>query len=223
MSAETHRRPAHHRLYGRSKGKALTDYQAELMERVYPGMEPGEDPSEGHAEAWLEIGFGAAHHLLHMAKAHPNALLIGAEPFLNGVAKAVAGAHEDGLDNLRLYHGDVRDLLARLPDASLTRIFVLFPDPWPKARHRKRRLIQEDTIAEFARVLKPGGVWRFASDITDYVDWTLTRVARSPQFSWEPDKAGDFLDGPPNWPGTNYEAKAVREGRTPHFFDFVRS
>ena len=215
--------PAHHRLYGRAKGKALTAHQAELMERVYPGMEVHlDDPLEGRDRVWMEIGFGAAHHLLDRARENPDVLLLGAEPFVNGVAKAVARAHEEGIENLRLWKHDARDVLSRLPDASLERLFVLYPDPWPKARHNKRRLIQDDTIAEFARVLAPGGTWRFVSDITDYVDWTLVRVARSPHFVWDPQSSEDFLNRPEDWTITHFEKKALREGRTPHYFDFMR-
>ena len=193
------------------------------METVYPGMEPDPaDPTEGRARVWMEVGFGAAHHLLERAAENPDVLVIGAEPFLNGVAKAVARAHEMGLDNLRLYHGDARDVWARMGDGALERLFVLYPDPWPKARHNKRRLIQEDTIAEFARLVRPGGTWRFVSDITDYVDWTLTRVARSASWRWEPSRAADFLDRPADWTVTHFERKALREGRVPHYVDFVR-
>jgi tRNA (guanine-N7-)-methyltransferase len=214
--------PAHHRLYGRAKGKPLTAYQAGLMETVLPQFAISENPTEGHARVYLEIGFGAAEHVLHLARTHPDTLILGAEPFLNGVAKACAAIDAEGITNLRLHGSDVRDILSRLPDASLDRLYILFPDPWPKSRHRKRRLIQEDTIAEFARLLKPGGEWHFASDITDYVDWVLTRTARSPDFTWHPTTAQDFLAYPTDWPGTKYEKKAVKEGRTPHFFVFTR-
>ena len=192
------------------------------MDTLYPRLRPADDPTEGRGEVWMEIGFGAAHHLLHQARSNPDALVIGAEPFLNGVAKAVASVHEEGLENLRLHMGDAREVLARVPDGGLTRLFVLFPDPWPKARHHKRRLVQDDTIAEFARVLAPGGEFRFASDILSYVDWVLVRMARNPDFSWEPERASDFLDRPADMVRSRYEAKAVREGRTPHYFSFTR-
>ena len=214
------RQPAHHRLYGRAKGKPLTEHQSGLMETEYPRMSVGDELPEG--PLWMEIGFGAAHHLLHLAETNPGVTVIGAEPFLNGVAKAVAGAVERDIGNLRLHHGDAREVLAKLPDASLDRLFVLFPDPWPKARHHKRRLIQEDTISEFARVVRPGGTWRFASDIISYVDWVLVRVDREPEFAWEPENAESFLRRPGDSVETHYMRKALREGRVPHWFDFKR-
>ena len=220
--------PAHHRLYGRAKGKALTAHQSALMDTHFPTLQVDlENPTEGRERVWLEIGFGAAHHLLHQARAHPDVLVLGAEPFINGVAKAVAQAHQHGVTNLRLHADDARQITANLADASLERLFVLYPDPWPKARHNKRRLIQDDTIREFARILKPGGTWRFVSDINDYVDWTLVRAARNPDFKWEPATASDFLTPPDEssgagWVETHFERKALREGRTPHYIDFVR-
>ena len=213
--------PAHHRLYGRAKGKALTAHQAALMENLYPkiAFDPQYIPK---GEVWLEIGFGAAHHLLEQARANPEVTILGAEPFVNGVAKALARMDSEGITNIRLYNGDAREVTSALPDGSVSRLFVLYPDPWPKARHRKRRLIQDDTIAEFARLLPPGAVWRFVSDITDYVDWVLTRVARSPHFTWNPTCSHDFLDRPTDWTVTHFERKALREGRIPHYFDFTR-
>ena len=213
--------PAHHRLYGRAKGKPLTAHQSALVDGLLPRLAFDAD-SVPEGEIWMEIGFGAAHHLIEQARANPDVTLIGAEPFLNGVAKALARIDADGLTNVRLHNGDAREIVSALPDGALSKLFVLYPDPWPKARHRKRRLIQEDTIAEFARVLAPGSVWRFASDITNYVDWVLTRVARSPDFAWEPTSARDFLDPPTDWTVTHFERKAIREGRIPHYFDFVR-
>ena len=222
------REPAHHRLYGRARGKALTAHQKRLMEDVLPRMRVDlGDPTEGHDKVWLEVGFGAAHHLLHQARSNPDVLVLGAEPFLNGVAKAVAGAHAEGLGNLRLHPGDARDILANLPDASLARAFVLYPDPWPKARHNKRRLVQEDFLAAMARVLRPGATLRFASDVKDYVDWVLARARRTPApgapaFHWHPTRAADFLDPPEGWVETTFERRAKREGRVPHYVDFVR-
>ena len=215
------RQPAHHRLYGRAKGKSLTVHQQGLVDELLPRLriDPASLPK---GELWMEIGFGAAHHLLHQARENPDVTLLGAEPFLNGVAKALAAIEAEGITNIRLHDGDAREVLSRLPDGALSRLFVLYPDPWPKARHRKRRLIQEDTIEEFARLLPSGAEWRFVSDITDYVDWVLTRVARSPHFRWEPAAAHDFLDPPPDWTVTHFERKAIREGRIPHYFTFTR-
>ena len=174
-------------------------------------------------ELWLEIGFGGAEHLLWQAEHHKDIHLIGAEPFLNGVAKAVRGAYDSNLENLSLHHGDVRDLLDALPDGSLSKIFVLFPDPWPKTRHHKRRLLRSKFIAELHRVLKPGGELRFASDIIHYVDWTLSRLKRHGGWDFAHVENSDWRTRGKDWPGTRYEAKAGREGRPCHYFKFTRT
>ncbi len=137
------------------------------------------------------------------------------------MAKMLVAVEEQGLDNVRLYDADARLLLAALPDASLDRIWMLYPDPWPKTRHRKRRLLNDDTAPHMARILKPGGELRFASDIPDYVDWTLRRVRRSaPALDWTAERADDWRTPFPGWPGTRYEAKAIREGRRPAYLTF---
>ena len=177
------------------------------------------------APLWLEIGYGMGSHVLHLARSHPDTNIIGAEPFLNGTAKVVRGAADEGLSNLRLFRGDVRNFLAEVPDASFGRIYILFPDPWPKARHNKRRLIRTAFIHELSRVMEQGGRLTFASDIPHYVDWALTRL-RSHQRNHP--GAGfamserDPKQPPDGWPGTKYEAKARREGRTPYWFEFTR-
>ena len=135
-------------------------------------------------EIWLEIGFGGGEHLLAQAHAHPDVGFIGCEPFINGVAKALAGVERHGLANVRLRADDARALIAAAPDAALSRIFILYPDPWPKRRHNKRRVISSETVAELARVAKPGATVRFATDIDDYAGWTLARFLASPYFRW---------------------------------------
>jgi len=172
-------------------------------------------------EVWLEIGFGGGEHLAAQAARRPDVLMIGAEPFLNGVASALRHIDEQGLGNVRLHDGDARDLLARLPAASLDRIFVLFPDPWPKARHHKRRLIQADIAAEFARLLKPGGRLRFASDWADYVDWSLERLTAAPGLAWTAERADDWRLAPADHVTTRYETKRLGDC-APVFLDFVR-
>lgn len=185
-------------------------------------MEPGDPLPDG--PLWLEIGYGMGHHVLHLARTQPDISIIGAEPFLNGTAKAVRGIVDEGLSNIRLFRGDVRELLAEFPDETLDRAYILFPDPWPKTRHNKRRLIRTAFIEELYRVIKPGGELIFASDIPHYVDWALTRFRSHARksgagFEWTetPPK-----DPPQGWPGTKYEAKARREGRTPYWFTFIR-
>ncbi|MEM7727951.1 MAG: tRNA (guanosine(46)-N7)-methyltransferase TrmB [Pseudomonadota bacterium] len=212
------------RTFGRAKGRTLTASQAALMEAHWPRLEIAPGDPLPPAPRWLEIGYGMGSHLLHLGRTHPDVSVIGAEPFLNGTAKAVSGVVDEELSNVRLYRGDVRELLSKMPEASLARVYILFPDPWPKARHNKRRLIRTAFIEELHRVVEPGGRLVFASDIPHYVDWALTRL-RSHQrrtgsgFDWT---GGDPRTPPEDWPGTKYEAKARREGRTPLWFDFVR-
>jgi tRNA (guanine-N7-)-methyltransferase len=217
-------------LYGRSRGKALRTHHAALIAESLPGLEIGDGPIADAAalfpfaprEIWLEIGFGGGEHLLAQAKAHPEIGFIGCEPFVNGMAKALAGIEEGRLDNIRLRAGDAGALIARLPAACLSRAFILYPDPWPKRRHNKRRLISEPMLGELARVARPGAELRFATDIDDYAGWALRRFIASPDFVWRAREADDWRLPWPHWPGTRYEAKARREGRKPAYLTFAR-
>jgi tRNA (guanine-N7-)-methyltransferase len=200
------------RSYGRIKARQLKTRQAVLIEAV---LAPGFD------EVWLEIGFGAGEHMAAQAQRHPQVLIMGAEPFLNGAASAVRHIDERGIDNIRILQGDGRELAAALPSACLSRIFILFPDPWPKSRHHKRRLIQPEVIAELARVLKPGGSLRFATDWADYADWTLQRFNRSPDFRWTAETASDWTTPPADHVTTRYEEKRLGDC-DPVFLDFER-
>lgn len=218
--------PDKFRTFGRAKGRPLSPAQSEVMERIYPrvAINPSK-PLAGinrDAPIWFEIGFGGAEHLIWQAKANPDATLIGAEPFLNGIAKAVSAVDADDITNIRLHHGDARDVLDGLPDGSLDKVLVLFPDPWPKSKHHKRRLITPAFLDHVYRVLKPGGEFRFGSDIIHYVDWTLTRVDAHGGFSWHPSSVTDWRERGEDWPETRYLAKALREGRAGHFFRFIR-
>lgn len=219
------------RLWGRAQGRPLSTYQSSLVDGLLPMVKLPADPKQlkilidVDRPVNLEIGFGGAEHLIHKAGSDREALYIGVEPFLNGVAKALVGIDKSNLENVRLHHGDVRDVLDRLPDDCLDNAYILFPDPWPKPRHFKRRLIQQELINGLHRVLKPGGHLYFASDITSYVDWALIRILRyrDPHgrgFDWPAKNAKDWMQAYPDWPGTRYEAKAFREGRTPHYFTF---
>jgi tRNA (guanine-N7-)-methyltransferase len=174
------------------------------------------------AETWLEIGFGGGEHMAAQAERRPDVLILGAEPFQNGVASALRHLDERALKNVRIEDGDVRALMARLPDASITRIFILFPDPWPKARHHKRRLVQPETLGEFARILKPGGRLRFASDWADYVDWTVIRFAAHPAFRWTAERADDWRRPPADHVTTRYEEKRLGDC-APVFLDYERT
>jgi tRNA (guanine-N7-)-methyltransferase len=171
----------------------------------------------------LEIGFGGGEHLIVQATRDPDAGFIGVEPFLNGMAKAVTAIAERDMHNVRLFSGDAALLLDWLPDASLDEIDLLYPDPWPKKRHWKRRFVSPQNLKRIARVLKPDGVFRFASDIPSYVEWTLMHTARDPHLAWTAEHATDWTTPYPQWPGTRYEAKALREGRMPTYLEFRRS
>ncbi|MCR5874003.1 tRNA (guanosine(46)-N7)-methyltransferase TrmB [Phenylobacterium sp. J426] len=215
------------RSYGRIKSRVIKPRQAALMDTLLPSIRPPEgsftpaDLMPGAAEAWLEIGFGGGEHMAAQAARRPEVLIIGAEPFQNGVASALRHIDEQGLKNVRVHDGDVRELIARLPEASLDRVFILFPDPWPKARHNKRRLVQPDTVAELARVLKPGAKLRFASDWADYVDWSLERILADGRFQWAAGRADDWRIPPADHVTTRYEEKKLGDC-APVFLDFVR-
>jgi tRNA (guanine-N7-)-methyltransferase len=173
-------------------------------------------------EVWLEIGFGGGEHLATQAERRPDVLALGAEPFLNGVASALRHIEAAALTNVRLHAGDARDLLAALPNACLDRVFILFPDPWPKLRHHKRRLIQPDVVAELVRVLKPFGRVRFATDWANYADWTLERLTGAPTLVWTAQRADDWRLAPNDHAPTRYEAKKLGD-IAPVYLEFERA
>jgi tRNA (guanine-N7-)-methyltransferase len=219
------------RSYGRIKSRTIKPRQADLLARRQADLmlpDPEASPIDpnvlapGAAEVWLEIGFGGGEHMAEQAQRRPDVLVLGAEPFLNGVASAVRHVDERGLTNVRLLQGDARALLAALPAAGLDRVFILFPDPWPKTRHHKRRLIQAEVVAELARALKPGGRLRFATDWADYADWALRRFLASPYFSWTAERADDWRTPPADHVTTRYEEKRLGDCE-PTFLDFDRS
>ncbi|THD60724.1 tRNA (guanosine(46)-N7)-methyltransferase TrmB [Phenylobacterium sp.] len=222
--------PAHPplRSYGRLKTRTIKPRQAALMETLLPALRPPPgafDPravKPDAAEVWLEVGFGGGEHMAGQAARRPDVLILGAEPFQNGVASALRHIDEAGLSNVLVHDGDARELMGRLPDASLDRVFILFPDPWPKARHNKRRIVQAETAAEWARLLKPGGRLRFASDWADYVDWSLLRLAADPAFRWTAARADDWRVPPADHLTTRYEEKRLGDC-APVFLDFVRT
>ena len=218
--------------YGRRKGHPLRATQAGLFDTLLPRLAVHVDlPAQADLAALfphrpqeirLEIGFGGAEHLVAQAQRHPDVGFIGCEPFVNGMAKALAAIDTLKLDNIRLHHGDATELLAWLPSASLHRIDLLYPDPWPKRRHWKRRFVQDASVATLARVLRCGAELRFASDWPDYVAWTLERMLRSPAFAWTAVRADDWRMPWADFVRTRYEAKAVREGRVPCYLTFRR-
>jgi tRNA (guanine-N7-)-methyltransferase len=218
------------RHFGRRKGWKLRPHQAGLIAGLLPQLalhlQAGKPPEAyfdpALPEVWLEIGFGGGEHLAAQAARHPGVGLIGAEPFVAGMAKLLSKISDAGLRNVRLYTEDARDILKALPDASLARVFILFPDPWPKLRHHKRRLIQMEFLDALARVLKPGGELRFASDDAGYVSWALERFCAHPAFRWMAESAEDWRNRPEDWVPTRYEAKALEAGRVPAYLRLTR-
>lgn len=225
----TDSRPERHRrkLYGRRKGPGLSAQKQLLLGTLFPELElklaQGADPKIYFNQAedvWLEVGFGAGEHLLWQAEHHPHVGMMGAEPYISGIAKLLSKIAQSKARNIRLYAGDARDIIEALPDGSLGRVFVLFPDPWPKKRHHKRRFVQMEMLDELARVMKPGAQLRFASDDAPYFEWTLERICAHPAFEWQAESKGDWLTRPEDWPKTRYEAKALH-GR-PAYLKAVR-
>ena len=220
-------------LWGRPHGPKLRPGQRRLLSESLPAMALRLPPPGGEVDAlpffgsaygdlWLEIGFGGGEHLAALAQANSNVALIGVEPFLTGVARLLATIAARGLTNVRILVDDARLLLAALPAASLGRAFVLFPDPWPKLRHRKRRIVNAATVAELARTLRSGAELRLATDDPDYARAILEVVTRNGRFRWTARQSSDWLTRPPDWPPTRYEQKAVAAGRRPVFLSFQR-
>jgi tRNA (guanine-N7-)-methyltransferase len=217
------------RLYGRSSGKTLRAGQQRLLAEALPLFSIAPDAlaaGRGFAaplrEVWLEIGFGAGEHLIEQAKANSDVGVIGCEPFLNGVVAALAGIKREQLTNVRLRRGDAQSLIEAAPDAFFSRVFMLYPDPWPKRRHNKRRVVADGMIEALARVMGRGAELRFATDIDDYAGWTLTRFLPSPHFRWAATRSDDWRRPWPEWRPTRYEAKARTEGRGSVYLTFVR-
>ena len=218
--------------FGRRKGHKLRKRQAELVETLLPrlAIDIGRPAPTALRELFavpvgdidLEIGFGGGENLVAQAAARPHRGFIGVEPFVNGMAKALAAIETAGLRNIRLHFDDAANLIAWLPDASLARIDLIHPDPWPKRRHWKRRFVQDATIGQFARILQRDGDVRFVTDIADYAAWTLQHFIRSADFAWTAERADDWRHAWPDFAGTRYHAKAARAQRPPCFLIFRR-
>lgn len=232
MTDQQHPRRATEAFYGRRKGKPLRDQQAERISHLLPSLKIDlETPPPARfsdlfevpvERVRLEIGFGGGEHLIHRATEQPTVGFIGVEPFVNSMAKLLASVEERGLNNVRLYDDDATQLLDWMPDACVDQIDLLYPDPWPKRKHWKRRFVSSVNLDRFHRVLKPGGHFCFASDIDTYVNWTLLHCRDHGGFAWTAEKASDWLDPFPTWPSTRYEAKAKREGRSSAYLTFKR-
>jgi tRNA (guanine-N7-)-methyltransferase len=234
LSKEQHdgqRRPRPGAFFGRRKGHKLRPRQAALFDSLLPklALDLASDPSAALHKLFpdvddirLEIGFGGGEHMAAEAERNPRIGFIGSEPFVNGMAKVLVLIEERGLSNIRLHHGDASELIAWLPQRSLARVDLIYPDPWPKRRHWKRRFVQAASIAEIARILRTGGEFRFVTDIPDYAAWTLRHLARTPDFVWTAECADDWHRPWPGFSGTRYEIKAKRAGRIPCYLAFRR-
>jgi tRNA (guanine-N7-)-methyltransferase len=217
--------------FGRRKGHPLRLHQASLFETLLPqlaidvGKAAPADPRTLFADVddvRLESGFGGGEHLIAEALTFPHTGFIGCEPYVNGMAKILTQIEAHNIGNIRLLAGDASELLAWLPPASLARIDLIHPDPWPKRRHWKRRFVQDATVAQMARVLRPGGEFRFVSDIADYCAWTLAHLARSADFLWLAERATEWHNPWPRYTMTRYGRKAEREGRRAAYLRFRR-
>ncbi len=220
--------------YGRIKGKGLRDSQKDYMKDLGDiglsgiGWEENPDRTPLDLEAlfgarplWLEIGFGGGEHMVHQATRNPDVAFIGAEPYINGVAMLLGKIRKAGAGNVRVHPGDVRDLFDVLPAQSVEKAFLLYPDPWPKTRHHRRRFVTPEHLEPLHRVLKPGAEFRVATDIADYVRQTLEEVPQA-GFTWLAERAEDWRTPWEDWISTRYEQKALREGRVPHYLTFRR-
>ncbi len=218
--------------YGRRKGQQLRGRKQRLYDELLPKLVLDPDSSAvtdlrnlfcSPVEAFrLEIGFGGGEHLAIQAENHPHTGFIGVEPFINGMAKMLGEIDTRGLQNIRLYDDDATQILDWLPAGAFQRVDLLYPDPWPKKRHWKRRFVNQKNLDRIARVLKPGGEFRFASDIDTYINWTLTHCQKHRQFEWMAKHAKDWQEPWQGWLQTRYEAKAIREGRKPCYLIFEK-
>lgn len=233
-------------LYGRRVGHKLSDARQALVDQLLPHLRidlPAPPADNGDAafldipelfagmpattaaaaaDLWLEIGFGSGEHLAACAAARPDVAIIGCEPFLNGVASLLRYIERDGLQNVRIWQEDARVVLAALPAASVAKTFLLYPDPWPKARHAKRRFVTQENLDHLARVLADGAELLVATDHPVYCRWALSQILRHGEFEWTATRSGDWKTPPADWPGARYEAKAIRAGRKPHYLLFRR-
>ncbi|MCF3593272.1 tRNA (guanine(46)-N(7))-methyltransferase TrmB [Rhodobacteraceae bacterium LMO-12] len=222
--------------YGRFKGKTLRDTQKTWLDEDLDTLSPGpvsweDNPARqpldlatlfGDRDVWLEIGFGGGEHMVHQAAHNPDIGFIGCEPYINGVAMLLGKIRNSKCDNIRIHPGDARDMFDVLPEASIARAFLLYPDPWPKKRHHRRRFVTPNHLAPLARVLKPGAIFRVATDIPDYVRQTLEQVPRH-GFEWLAERPADWRAPWDDWLSTRYEQKALREDRTPHYLTFRKT
>jgi tRNA (guanine-N7-)-methyltransferase len=232
MTDDQHPTRATEAFYGRRKGKALRERQAEGITTLLPvlKLDLASPAPESLAALFpvsverirLEIGFGGGEHLAHRAKENIGTGFIGVEPFVNSMAKLLGEVDASGLKNIRVYDDDATQVLDWLPEGSIDHIDLLYPDPWPKRKHWKRRFVSQVNLTRFHRVLKPGGLFCFASDIDTYINWTLVHCRDHGGFEWQAEQSSDWLTPYAGWPGTRYENKARREGRSSAYLTFKR-
>ena len=229
----THPIRPHRNFYGRRKGQHLKDSQERYLAEDLAALSPGPvdwdvnpdrntldlDARFGGKEVWLEVGFGGGEHLVHQAASNAHVGIIGCEPYINGVAMLLGKIRKAGVENLAVYPGDARDLFDVLAPQSISKAFLLYPDPWPKTRHHRRRFVTSEHLQPLAHALKPGAEFRVATDIPDYVRQTLEEVPRA-GFEWLGEGPSDWRVAWPDWYSTRYEQKALREGRVPHYLTF---
>lgn len=222
--------------YGRTRGRPLSNRQTSLVNTRLDGFLVPKNIAETEQdhyfnpldlmpkakEVWFEIGFGGGEHLVNQAKANPDVLIIGAEPYFDGVAKVLTALTENNIQNVRLINDDARKYLQKFTSGSLARLFIMFPDPWQKARHRKRRLINQEFCAEIVRLLKPSGKLRFATDWANYAETALMTLTANPDLVWQAQYSKDWLIDPKDHFPTRYQLKKLGDC-TPHFFDFIRA
>lgn len=230
---ETRKTRSSEAFYGRRHGKALKSYQAGIRDEFLPKLHlaPADLTSDldlttlfeaDVSGVRLEIGFGGGEHLIHRSREERKFGFIGVEPFVNSMAKCMFAYSEEPTGNLRVYDDDATLLLDAMPEGQIDRIDLLYPDPWPKTRHHKRRFVSQKNLDRFARVLKSDGLFRFASDIPHYINWTLSHCEEHSAFEWIAQGPEDWHTPYQGWPSTRYEAKALREGRTPCYLQFKR-
>ena len=228
--------------YGRTKGRRLrvtkqglfdtllpqvqlaleevTRWQGDRVESLFTPRHPATSPLRS---LWLEIGFGGGEHLAHQASLNPDVGIIGCEPYVNGIAGLLKHIDDHKVSNVRIWQQDARLVIERLPDTSVERVFILYPDPWPKLRHHKRRLVSRPLLDSLARVMKPGAQLRIATDDVDYCTWMLEQTLAHPEFSWQAKTCADWLSPPNDWLSTRYEQKALAAGRLPTYLNFRRN
>lgn len=222
--------------YGRFKGKGLRPSQQAYLDEDLARLSPGPvdwdvNPERqnidlsalfGDREVWLEVGFGGGEHMVHQAVTNPDVGIIGCEPYINGVAMLLGKIRDSGAQNIAVHPGDVRDMFDVLPAGSISRAFLLYPDPWPKKRHHRRRFVTPEHLEPLSKVLKKGAIFRVATDIPDYVRQTLEQVPRH-GFEWLAERPADWREPWNDWISTRYEEKALREGRRPHYLTFIKT